>query len=70
MTVAPASIALSTWSHSAEVVFVYPTSLRDWIRVLAKKRGTVALSFSMRLRTALPPRGASELQFGLNFSPS
>src|ERR1700688_1681684 len=68
MVVAPASIALSTCSQSAEVVVLYPTSLRDCTRVCAKKSGTVADSFKILLITARPPLGASAAHCGLKLS--
>src|ERR1051326_33162 len=67
-SVAPACIALSTCSQSAEVVWLYPTSRRERIIVWPKKSGTVAFSFRMRFITALPPRGESSPQSSIGTS--
>src|SRR2546430_525998 len=57
-SVAPHCRALSTCSQRADVVLLYPRSRSDWIRVWPRNSGTRAPSFSARLTTVLPPRGA------------
>src|SRR5688572_24610483 len=57
-------MALSTCSHSADVVLLYPRSRSDWIRVWPRNRGTRAPSFSARVTTVLPPFGAAKPHCG------
>ena len=57
-SVAPHWNELSTSSHSADVVLLYPWSRSDLISVCPRNRGTLTSPLSIRFRTARPPRGA------------
>src|SRR5438105_3589337 len=57
-SVAPHCKALSTCSHRAEVVLLYPRSRSELMSVWPRKSGTLAPSFRARLTTVFPPLGA------------